>query len=207
MIKSLIDRMLRVQGRLLSYLYPYRLYIFFVSVYDVLYTGWISRELCFLGKRSKIAHGLRFCCPQRIHIGEDTYIGKNCSITAFPKNDETVIVIGDKCNIGKNNHITAASYIKIGNGVQSGKDVLISDNSHGNPADVSLLHMPPYERPLHSKAGIVIGNNVWIGEKSTILAGVSIGDGAIIGANTVVTHDVPSGAIAVGCPAKVIIRI
>lgn len=54
------------------------------------------------------------------------------------------------------------------------------------------------------KGPVVIGNNVWIGESARILSGVTIGDGAIIGANAVVTHDVPSGAVVGGVPAKVI---
>lgn len=66
--------------------------------------------------------------------------------------------------------------------------------------------MHPNVRPLYSKGPIVIGNNVWIGEKVAVLGGVKIGDGAIIGANAVVTHDVPPYSIAVGCPAKIIKR-
>lgn len=49
-----------------------------------------------------------------------------------------------------------------------------------------------------------IGNNVWIGDKSTILDGVHIGDNVIVGANSVVTHDIPSNSVAAGMPAKII---
>ena len=66
--------------------------------------------------------------------------------------------------------------------------------------------MKPDNRPLYSKGQIKIGDNVWIGEKAAIMGGVSIGDGAVIGANTVVTHDVPAYSIAVGCPAKIIYK-
>ena len=51
---------------------------------------------------------------------------------------------------------------------------------------------------------IKIGNNVWIGDKACILGGVTIGDGAVIGANSVVTHSIPAHSIAVGSPARVI---
>lgn len=51
---------------------------------------------------------------------------------------------------------------------------------------------------------IVIGNKVWIGTNAIILKGVTIGDGAIIAAGAVVTHDVPSHTIVAGVPAKVI---
>lgn len=55
-----------------------------------------------------------------------------------------------------------------------------------------------------TKGGVVIGNDVWIGIRTTILSGVQIGDGAIIGANSVVTHDVDPYAIVAGNPAKLI---
>lgn len=51
---------------------------------------------------------------------------------------------------------------------------------------------------------IVLGDHVWIGAHSTICGGVSIGHGSVIGAGSVVLHDIPSGAIAVGVPCKVI---
>jgi acetyltransferase-like isoleucine patch superfamily enzyme len=50
----------------------------------------------------------------------------------------------------------------------------------------------------------VVGNNVWVGAKATILQGVRIGDNAVIGANAVVTRDVPANTVAVGIPARVI---
>ncbi|MBR0310679.1 MAG: hypothetical protein IJQ97_07320 [Paludibacteraceae bacterium] len=51
---------------------------------------------------------------------------------------------------------------------------------------------------------VVIDDNVWIGEKSSILPGVHIGRGAIVAANSVVTHDVPAYSVVAGVPAKVI---
>lgn len=56
----------------------------------------------------------------------------------------------------------------------------------------------------YSKSPVIIGNNVWIGDCAKILAGVKIGDGAIIGANAVVTHDVPEHTVVDGVPAKII---
>lgn len=59
-------------------------------------------------------------------------------------------------------------------------------------------------RPLFSKGIVIIEDNVWIGDKATILSGVKIGKGAIIGANAVISKDVPAYGVAVGNPAKVI---
>ena len=65
--------------------------------------------------------------------------------------------------------------------------------------DESYIH-----RKLLSKGPIYIGENSWIGENACIMPNVSIGKGCIIGANSVVTHNIPDYSVAVGCPAKVV---
>ena len=62
---------------------------------------------------------------------------------------------------------------------------------------------PPAVSDMPLKGDTVIGNDVWLGQNVTILPGVHIGDGAIIGANSVVAHDIPSYCVAVGNPATV----
>ena len=64
--------------------------------------------------------------------------------------------------------------------------------------------MPPKERDIYSKGIVTIHDNVWVGDKATILPGVEIGYGAIIGANSVVTKNVPEKSIVAGNPAKII---
>ena len=102
-------------------------------------------------------------------------------------------------------HIGSIDSVKIGNNVLIASGVYISDHSHGkySGVDQSDPMEAPVARPLFSMP-VNIGNNVWIGEKVSILPGVVIGDGAIIGAGSVVTKDVPSFSIAVGSPALVI---
>lgn len=107
------------------------------------------------------------------------------------------LTIGSNCNFGAYNHITCTNEVTIGDNVLTGKWVTISDNSHGT-TDEESLKTPPALRTIVSKGKVIIGNNVWIGDKATILAGVTIGDGAVIGANTVVTKDVPSMSVVVG---------
>lgn len=62
----------------------------------------------------------------------------------------------------------------------------------------------PLSRLQYSKGEVAIGRNVWIGDKVTVLPGVHIGDGAIIGAGSVVTGDVPAYAVVAGNPARII---
>lgn len=112
------------------------------------------------------------------------------------------LTIGSNCNFGAYNHITCTNEVTIGNNVLTGKWVTITDNSHGK-TDEESLKTPPALRPIVSKGKVIIGNNVWIGDKATILAGVTIGDGAVIGANAVVTKDVPSMGVVVGHSKKI----
>lgn len=111
--------------------------------------------------------------------------------------------IGDNCNFGAFNHITCANNITIGNNLLTGKWVTITDNSHGS-TDLQTLQVPPSQRPVVSKGAVVIGDNVWLGEKCTILPNVTIGDGAVIAANSVVTKDVPAYCVVAGNPARII---
>ena len=103
-------------------------------------------------------------------------------------------------------HIGALATVEIGDNVLIASRVFISDHNHGrfdvntveDGPDIAPAQRPLYARPVH------IGNNVWIGESACVLAGVTIGDGAVIGAGAVVTRDVPPRCVAAGNPARVI---
>lgn len=62
-------------------------------------------------------------------------------------------------------------------------------------------------RPLYSRGPVIIGDNVWIGDKATILPGVTVGEGAVIAANAVITKDVPAFSMVAGNPAIIIKQI
>lgn len=117
--------------------------------------------------------------------------------------DEPALMIGDNVTLNFRVHIGVIHRVTIGNNVLMGSNVLITDHSHGL-TDPSSLKVAPNRRPLHSKGPVTIADNVWIGENAVILPGVTIGTGAIIGANAVVTHDVPAYARAVGNPARIL---
>lgn len=151
----------------------------------------------------------RLIGPEYICIGSSK-IGKEAILTAYDRASgydfSPEIIIGDNCNIGEFCHITSINSIIIGNGVLTGRWVTITDNSHGQTIYDDLM-LPPLKRKPFSKGKVIIGNNVWIGDKATILPGVTIGDGAIIGAGSVVTKDVPSMSVVGGNPAKLLKRI
>lgn len=113
--------------------------------------------------------------------------------------DKKRLFIGENCEFGDFTHIVALNKVEIGNNVLIASKCFISDTSHGCYSgltkDTPLL--PPNKRKLVS--GVTkIGNNVWIGENAVILSGANIGDGCVIGANSVITKKIPSGSIVVG---------
>ena len=85
-----------------------------------------------------------------------------------------------------------------------GRRVTITDNSHGKNTSYVEFQLSPCKRNIYSKGPVIIEDNVWIGDKATILAGVKIGFGSIVGANSVVTKDVPPYSIVGGVPAKIL---
>lgn len=163
---------------------------------------WYFKDINGCLYRPRALKGLQY-----ISIGRDTSLSRGVILTAWDEyagyHYKPSIRIGNHCHIGEHSHITACHSITIGDNLLTGRYVYISDNAHGE-AVASQLHIPPVLRPLYVKGPVVIGNNVWIGESARILSGVTIGDGAIIGANAVVTRDVPDGAVVGGIPARVI---
>lgn len=206
-------QLLKLLGILFSIVYPYKLHLKFKGGLKILYTAWIMPKFFHFGRNSKFGFKVHLVGSEHIWLGKKVFYGDGGAMTAFAIDgvpppirikDEPIIKIGDNCMFGDNNHLTAVNGITIGQNLRTGKNVLISDNSHGDPKDIKLRDIHPNDRPLHSKGEIVIGDNVWIGENAAILGGVKIGNGAIIGVNAVVTHDVPAYATAVGVPAKII---
>lgn len=145
--------------------------------------------------------------PQYFHMGERNIFGKFSALTAWGVyNDEhhtPEVFIGDDCNFGEFLHLTCINKIAIGSGVLTGRWVTITDNSHG-VTDEMDGGIPPHQRQLYSKGPVVIEDNVWIGDKATILPGVTVGKNSIIGANSVVTKSVPANSVVVGNPAKIV---
>ena len=109
------------------------------------------------------------------------------------------LYIGTKCEMGDMTHIVAHEKVEIGNNVLIASKCFISDTNHGayKGEDQDRPDTPPNERKLVTKP-VKIGNNVWIGENVVILAGSEIGDGCIIGANSVISKDIPEKSIVVG---------
>jgi acetyltransferase-like isoleucine patch superfamily enzyme len=137
----------------------------------------------------------------RIRIGDDCTMNAISSFVATSVGKEPVLEIGNKTYIGHRVSISVGSRVTIGNHVLIANEVFIADNP-GHPLDAALRRTqgvePEQIRP------VTIGDDVWIGHGSKIMPGVTIGEGAVVGAGSIVTKDVPAYALVAGAPAKVV---
>lgn len=195
-------------GRCASYICNYNIiFCLFPFLWRCFYTGIMKSFFKSFGSGSLI--NPKFCYlkgAQYISIGKNTFLDKNMELTAYnsyriQKDFHPFITIGDDCHIGMNAKITAIYSIKIGNGVLMGRNVLITDNAHGRSIRDDIA---PADRPLIYKEGTVVEDNVWLGDNVSILPGVRIGKGCIVGVNSVVTKDIPPYSVVGGIPAKVL---
>ena len=139
-----------------------------------------------------------------IQVSKGFTTGVGCRIEAYPKTDKKVLLFGENFQMNDYVHITAMESVKIGNNVLLASKIYISDCSHGSYSGAENDSLPdsiPHDRPLSSKP-VVIEDNVWLGEFVSVLPGVTIGKGSIVGANSVVSKSLPPYVIAVGTPAK-----
>ncbi|MDR3704739.1 MAG: acyltransferase [Paludibacteraceae bacterium] len=207
-MNSFLGRFVFLLGRLCFYVYPYNVDGNACTRFKrKVRIGWLSNLVNKFGHNSDIAFPVTIRGGKYISIGKNTSIAKSATITAWDRYEGDIfnpqIVIGDGVNIGEFSHITAINKIIIGNGVLTGRWITITDNSHGK-IDEKSFAVPPIKRSLYSAGAVIIEDNVWIGDKVTILPNVHIGKNAVIGANAVVTKDVPENAIVVGSPATIV---
>lgn len=175
-----------------------------------IYTIFLSNYLNSIGKGTCIYPPLSYNGLQKVNIGKNSLIGKCSIINAvtcyLDKKYDPTIEIGDYVDIGEYAHISSICRIVISNNVLTGRWLTIVDNSHGRFV-AEDLEIRPTHRKLCTKGEVFIGDHVWIGDKVSVMPGVSIGRCSIIGSNSVVTHDIPDYSLAVGVPAKVVKRL
>ena len=147
----------------------------------------------------------------KISLGNNAHV--HGTLMVFPYGGE--ITIGNNCYVGDLSRIWSAEKIEIGNDVLISHNVNIIDtNAHESDAleraingREILKNGLPKEKGNVSSAPIIIHDNAWINFNSIILKGVTIGEGAIVAAGSVVTKDVPAFTLVAGNPAKVIKKL
>lgn len=159
-----------------------------------------------IGTGSKIRwSGISLKANNRVTIGDACMVAARISFDGL----SGVVSIGDRSYIGAS-HLVCHSSICIGeDSIISWGVTVVDHDSHSirweeRSRDVTDWHLGSKDWTHVPVAPVKIGNRVWIGFNAIVLKGVTIGDGAVIGAGSVVTHDVPPGAIVAGNPARVI---
>ena len=131
-----------------------------------------------------------------ISLGNNIRIGKNCVFQGSP---DSKIILHDGVTVNNGGVITSLFQITIGSGTSIGEFTSIRDYNHKfNDPEI------PIKSSIYLGAPIVIGEDCWIARGCVILPGVTIGDGAIVAANSVVNKDVEPYSIVGGVPAKLI---
>jgi acetyltransferase-like isoleucine patch superfamily enzyme len=142
------------------------------------YTHVKQRRMVRMGPGVQLAPNVSFANGERIEIGAHSHVGARCSLWAGDSSGR--IILGHHALLGPEVFITASNYL-----IEPG---------------IPVMDQPKDEQD------VTIGNNVWLGAKVMIVAGVEIGDECIVGAGSVVTRSLPPDSIAVGNPARVIGR-
>ena len=142
-------------------------------------------------------------------------IGEDCDIICtLISAKEGKIIIGNNTTIRYQSVVGATGYIKIGNHCIISNNVHIYDNNN-HPTDPEIRYKmceagfygDEWDWKYSDQKNVIIEDNVWIGERSTILKGVHIGKGSIIACDSVVTKDVPEYSVAAGNPAQTVKRL
>lgn len=164
--------------------------------------AFFSHSFQSYGKRVNVLFPENIIGPEYIAISDDVYIGYKASIIVLKKQaTNPLLIIGRGTAIRPFFHVVCIGKISIGRDVVIADKVLITDNIHG----YQDVEVPIVQQPLKYVAPVTIGDNAWIGENVCII-GASVGKHSVVGANAVVTRDIPDYSVAVGCPAKVVKR-
>jgi serine acetyltransferase len=166
-----------------------------------------ARRFSAFGKGSLLAFPTGTVYNERyVSVGAGTMIGPYVSLTAgmTPGQEmltSPVVRIGDRCVIGRGSHIVGHWSIDIGDDVQTGPYVYITDQNHGyEDPDAPIGRQPPVE------AGVSIGAGSWLGAHAMVLPGARVGRHVVVAAGAVVRGQVPDHCVVAGVPARVVRR-
>lgn len=183
------------------------------ALYPLLFAGF--NRSCFLGRHVTLR------CPRQIHLGEHVVVDEFVQLIATSSHPRAISIghntfirsaamlnagspdgyvhIGDNSSVGQGTVLYGNGGLTIGNNVLIAGQCFIVASSHNfDRTDI------PISEQGFSSAGIVIGNDVWIGAGVKILDGVEIGSGCVVGANSVVNRSVEPYSVVAGTPAKLI---
>lgn len=214
-VGSVTRRVLRPQAPIMPAVFKPVLRAFYELHYSVIQATRMAitlvyRHPLFQGRCASIGRnvsldGLPFVSGHcEIHIGNDVYLGAKLDIFSGRFVERPKLVIKDRAELGWNVRLTVNQEIVIEERARISADCRISDSDgHPREADLRAQNAPVDPKDIRP---VRICKDAWIGNGTHIMKGVTIGEGAIIGANSVVITDIPPFALALGNPAEVFFR-
>lgn len=173
-------------------------------VLEKLQRVWFSarhgRRFHHVGRKSFVVSPWRFDGVDGIALGDEVFIQRGAWLYCCGVDGQRAsLTIGTGAVLGYNNHITAVHSVTIGEHVLTANNVYVSDNVHA----YEDVRVPIMHQPVKVKQAVSVGAGSWLGENVCIV-GANVGRNCVIGANAVVTRDIPDYSVAVGIPARVI---
>ncbi len=164
-----------------------------------------ARRFYYFGQRAALMAPQGVVYNERyLSIGDETLIGPNVCVTAGINGDQVmmsspVVSIGRRCVIGRGSHLVGHWSIVLGDEIQTGPYVYITDQNHSyeNPDEAI-----GWQRP--TEAAVRIGSGSWIGAHAVILPGTSLGQHTVVAAGAVVRGSFPDHVVLGGVPARVL---
>jgi acetyltransferase-like isoleucine patch superfamily enzyme len=157
---------------------------------------WWQRRLGSVGQHLFIENDVQLENPDRMHFGDSVVIKRYSLLSCHPGG---TLRIEDRVQVGRGCIIACGdSELRIGHHTAMGAYISVRNAEHGMVAGSFVPDQPMSAKPLS------IGAGVYIGDRCSILGGVTIGDGAVVAANSVVIIDVPDNSVVAGAPARVV---
>jgi acetyltransferase-like isoleucine patch superfamily enzyme len=154
-----------------------------------------------LGARTRLSMPIQLVGAERIAIGSRVYFGPGCWLLTHEP--EGRLEVGDDTSIAGYCVLSAAVSVRIGRSVLFARNVYIADHRHGFELDDT----PIIDQPLQEIRPVVVEDGAWLGQNVVLLPGVTVGRGAVVGANSVIREDVPPRSVVAGAPGRVVRRL
>lgn len=162
----------------------------------------ISGGFAHFGSNTVLAHPIRLGSEERIAIGDYVFIGPGSWLQAVPdgENKSVAVSIGSGTSAAGACVISAVRSVKLEENVMLARNVYISDHIH----KYSDTDIPVMDQGVDKIEPVLIKRGAWLGQNVVVCPGVTIGTGAVIGANSVVKKSIPDHCVAAGAPARVL---
>jgi lipopolysaccharide O-acetyltransferase len=178
------------------------LYRLFVRAQGKMFSLLVSGAFARFGAKTVLQLPIRISGEDRVALGSGVFIGAGCWIQCLPDGDSKSIAIsiGDGASIAGGCVISAVRGVTLEENVLVARNVYIADHTHS----YRTKSLPVLAQGVERVEPVLVKQGAWLGQNVVLCPGVTIGRGAVVGANSVVTHDVGDYSVAVGAPARVV---